>query len=81
MTYLVITRTKPDVEITIASGWATFVSPWYDEFFLDDLKAAVPGSARRWDGATKAWSVKRAYLAPFIELVTLWYNAPTIVEV
>jgi len=81
MTYLVITRTKPDVSVTIKDGWASFVSPWCDTFFLEDLKAAVPRDCLRWDGTAKTWSVTRAYLDKFVELVTLWYNAPTIVEV
>lgn len=71
-------RDRPSVEIVVKNGRASFKSPWRDGNFLDDLKARVPGSARRWDGT--AWTVKADYMDALKQLVAFWYNDPTIVE-
>ena len=62
MTYLHIASKKETQTVTVADGRATWRSPFYRGWAIDDLKAAVPANARRWDGASKTWSVEVKYL-------------------
>jgi hypothetical protein len=62
VTYLRIASTPVTQIIKVRNGRAYYSTPYFCGWAVDDLKAAVPAHARRWDGASKTWSVEIAYL-------------------
>ena len=69
MAYLVIASEKLTQMVYVRTdGYAYFTTPGFCDWAVDDLKAAVPLQARKWDKASKTWSVKIEYLNALIEL-------------
>ena len=69
MAYLVVSSTKQTQTVSIRTdGYAYFSTPGFKEWAIDDLKAAVPLQARKWDKASKTWSVKVEYLDALTEM-------------
>ena len=78
MAYLVISSEKETRVIHVERGWASFQTPYFEGYAVDDLKATVPTRARRWDDDTKTWSVKVEYLHAIEELADAF--GPFVVE-
>ena len=62
MSYLVISSTKKPQIVSVHNGWASYTTPWFSDWALDDFKAAVPWQDRKWDGNTKTWSARVEHL-------------------
>jgi len=46
----------------------------FNREFVDDLKAQIPSSERRWDSYHKAWGVSAAYAEKAIELFECYFG-------
>jgi hypothetical protein len=62
VTYLRIASAPVTQTVKVHDGRAYYSTPYFCDWAVDDLKAAVPAHARRWDGASKTWSVEVKYL-------------------
>ena len=81
MGYVISSKGRPDITITVKGGWATCPTPYYHELFVDGLKVAVPAHHRWWDRDTSAWNVSARYLDALAQLVRdNYYTEPKIEE-
>lgn len=64
---------KSNCRIDLVDGALAITSP-YDANFVAALKATIPGSDRKWDGASKRWMVSAAYGSQLQRLVSQHYG-------
>jgi len=72
MAYLVISSRRPGTprppaKVHVRGNQASFTTPYYKGWAVDEFKNSVPWQARRWDEGTKTWSCKVEYLEQMTE--------------
>lgn len=53
--------------------WYRLITP-YHKAFLDEFRAAIPGSLRRWDPDAKEWYFKDTELNTVVEVVSKYFD-------
>lgn len=78
MTYLRISPRVPKTTIVLASGFASFKSPYPEPYFLEALKQKIPAGDRRWDGAS--WIVPAQHTDILAAMVEKYYGSRPEIE-
>ena len=78
MTYHRVSPTPPETTLILRDGWIEFHSPWPDEFFVEDLHAAVQASERWFDYETNTWHVAERHLDTMKRLVEEAFSKPEV---
>jgi hypothetical protein len=60
-------------KVVLENGMLVFTSP-YDPALVNDLKAAIPNTDRKWDGARKAWLVTPQHGKTLAKLADQYYR-------
>jgi len=71
----------PKTRVVVDGDKVSFVSPYPDQWFVEDLTKEVPPAMRRWDHRTSTWTVPVEYLDFLVELVKVSFGRePEIVR-
>lgn len=68
-----LTTHQSACRIDLVDGALAITSP-YDAGFVEALKAAIPGTDRKWDGTTKRWMVSAKFGSQVKDIIERYYN-------